>query len=92
VLGLTCAYGAMQLLARFIPTEMMASMPYLRGLGLNLHVVVFASVISLAAAALFSLTPMLRLPGARIREGLTEGRPRCGRHDVAAVRIEHGGG
>jgi macrolide transport system ATP-binding/permease protein len=73
VLGLTCAYGAMQLLARFIPTEMMASMPYLRGLGLNLHVVVFASVISLAAAALFSLTPMLRLPGTRIREGLTEG-------------------
>ena len=34
---------------------------------------VFASVILLAAAALFSLTPMLRLPVTAIREGLTEG-------------------
>jgi predicted RNase H-like nuclease len=72
VLGLTCAYGAMQLLATFIPTEMMASMPYLRGLGLNLHVIVFACVISLAAGVLFSLTPVVRLPGTGIREGLTE--------------------
>jgi macrolide transport system ATP-binding/permease protein len=73
VLGLTCAYGAMQLLERFIPTGMMASMPYLRGLGLNFHVIVFACVISLAAGVLFSLTPVVRLPGTAIRAGLTEG-------------------
>jgi predicted permease len=73
VLGLTGAYGAMRSLARFIPTDMMASMPYLRGLGFNLHVIVFALVILLAAAALFSLTPMLRLPVTAIREGLTDG-------------------
>jgi macrolide transport system ATP-binding/permease protein len=73
VLGLTGAYGAMRSLARFIPTDMMASMPYLRGLGFNFHVMVFAAAISLAAAALFSLTPMLRLPVTAIREGLTDG-------------------
>jgi predicted permease len=73
VLGLTGAYGAMRSLAALIPTDMMASMPYLRGLGLNLHVIVFALVILLAAAALFSLTPMLRLPVTAIREGLTDG-------------------
>jgi macrolide transport system ATP-binding/permease protein len=73
VLGLTGAYGAMRSLAAFIPTDMMASMPYLRGLGFNLHVIVFALVILLAAAALFSLTPMLRLPVTAIREGLTDG-------------------
>ena len=73
VLGLTGAYGAMRSLARFIPRDMMASMPYLRGLGLSVHVIVFALVILLAAAALFSLTPMLRLPVMAIREGLTDG-------------------
>jgi macrolide transport system ATP-binding/permease protein len=73
VLGLTGAYGTMRLLAKFIPTDMMASMPYLRGLGLNLHVMVFASVILLMSAGLFSLTPMLRLPMGTIREGLADG-------------------
>ncbi len=73
VLGLTGAYGAMRLLAKFIPTDMMASMPYLRGLGLNLHVMLFASVILLTSAGLFSLTPMLRLPMGAIREGLADG-------------------
>ncbi len=73
VLGLTGAYGAMRSLAKYIPTDMMASMPYLRGLGFNLHVIIFALVILLAAAALFSLTPMLRLAVTAIREGLTDG-------------------
>jgi predicted permease len=72
VLGLTGAYGAMRSLAKFIPTDMMASMPYLRGLGLNLHVIVFACAISLAAAVLFSLTPV-RLSWTAIRAGLTDG-------------------
>lgn len=73
VLGLTCAYAAMQLLQTFIPTGMMASMPYLLGLGLNFHVIAFACVISLAAAVLFSLTPVVRIPGTAICTGLTEG-------------------
>jgi predicted permease len=71
--GLALAYGAMQLLTQFIPKDMLASMPYLQGLGLNLHVMVFACVVSVAAGVLFSLTPALHLPLSGMREGLVEG-------------------
>jgi len=73
VVGVACAYEAMRLLTRLIPVEMMDGMPYLRGLGLNPHVLLFAVVISLFVGVLFSLTPVLRLPGAGMREGLAEG-------------------
>jgi macrolide transport system ATP-binding/permease protein len=72
-LGLVSAYWAMQLLTRLIPADMMASMPYLRGLGLNLHVLVYAAVISLLAALLFSITPTLRLSSSGMRAGIAEG-------------------
>ena len=73
VLGLLCAYGAMQVLLRLISKDMLSNMPYLGGIGLNLHVVAIAGLISLFAAALFALTPVLRLPLAQLREGLTDG-------------------
>ncbi|MGI8771410.1 MAG: ADOP family duplicated permease [Acidobacteriaceae bacterium] len=72
-LGLMAAYGAMQILLRLISKDMMSSMPYLHGLGLNLHVLLFAAAISLLAAALFSITPMLRLPLRKVQDGLTQG-------------------
>ncbi len=72
-LGLLCAYGAMQVLTRLLSKDMLSYMPYLRGIGLNSHVVAFAGLISLLAAALFALTPVLRLPLAQLREGLTDG-------------------
>ena len=52
---------------------MLGNMPYLAGLGLNLHVFSFAAAISLVAVILFSATPMLRLPLSEIRQGLAEG-------------------
>jgi len=73
VLGLGAADGAMQILMRLISKDLMAYMPYLAGLGLNSHVLIFALAIALFAAALFSLPPLLRLPLAKLREGLTEG-------------------
>ena len=73
VLGLASAYGAMRLLTRLIPKDMMAGMPYLQDIGLNLHVVIFACVISIAAGVLFSLMPTLRLPLAEMARGLNEG-------------------
>jgi macrolide transport system ATP-binding/permease protein len=73
VLGLVGASWAMQLLPRLIPADMMASMPYLRGLGLNFRVVAYAGVVSLLAAALFSITPTLRLSSWEVREGMAEG-------------------
>jgi predicted permease len=72
-LGLMAAYGAMQILLRLISKDAMSTMPYLHGLGLNMHVLVFAGAISLLAAALFSITPMLRLPLRKVQEGLTDG-------------------
>jgi len=52
---------------------MMASMPYLAGLGLNSHVQAFAVAISLGATLLFSITPMFRLSISEMRDGLAEG-------------------
>jgi predicted permease len=72
-LGLLSAYGAMQVLTRLLPKDMLSFMPYLRGIGLNSHVMAFAVAISLLAAALFALAPVLRLPMGQLREGLTDG-------------------
>jgi macrolide transport system ATP-binding/permease protein len=74
LLGVVSAYFASQVLLRLIPKDMVVlHMPYLRGLGLNAHVLWFAAVIALFATVIFSLTPILRLSFSEMREGLTEG-------------------
>ncbi len=73
VFGVALAYWVMQLFAHYIPKDMMASMPYLHGLGLNGRVLLFACAISLIAGVLFSLTPALRLSWSDMREGLNDG-------------------
>ena len=73
LLGLVAADGVMHVLLSLISKDFMNSMPYLSGLGLNSHVLIFAVAISAFAAALFSLPPVLRLPLTKLREGLTEG-------------------
>ncbi len=73
VLGLGAADGTMQILMRLISQDLMAYVPYLAGLGLNSHVLMFALAIAALAAVLFSLPPLLRLPLNKLREGLTEG-------------------
>jgi len=73
LLGLATAYSAMQSLTRLISKNMMSGMPYLQGLGLNLHVLAFAAVISALAVVLFALAPLVRLPLTRMQEGLAEG-------------------
>jgi predicted permease len=72
-LGLLCADGAMQVLMRLISKDMLSYMPYLGGIGLKSHVVAFAGLVALVAAALFAMTPVLRLPLAQVREGLMDG-------------------
>jgi macrolide transport system ATP-binding/permease protein len=73
VLGVTAALESMRLLATLIPKDMLASMPFLRGLGLNWHIAVFACVLAAAAGALFAFTPMVRLRFTEIRDGLAQG-------------------
>lgn len=72
-LGVFTAYGSMGLLIRLIPAEMMANMPYLNGLGLNVRVAIFAFAIALMAAVLFSVAPMTRMSVRETQEGLREG-------------------
>jgi macrolide transport system ATP-binding/permease protein len=72
-LGLVAAQWAMRLLTRLIPENMMAGMPFLHGLGLNVRVSAFACAISLLAAVLFAITPTLRLSFSEMRAGLAEG-------------------
>jgi macrolide transport system ATP-binding/permease protein len=73
VAGIVLAYGAMHLLLRLIPADMMATMPYLAGLGLNARVMTFAAVVSVLAAALFALIPTIRMRFAKMQEGLADG-------------------
>jgi predicted permease len=72
-IGVTLAWTAMRLLVGMIPKEMMASMPYLRGLELNARVMGFAVAIAILMSVFFALTPALRLSLSEMREGLTEG-------------------
>ena len=72
-LGLVTADAAMHILLKLISKDLMANLPYLTGLGLNSHVLLFAGCVAVLAAALFSLPPIVRLPLAKLREGLTEG-------------------
>ncbi len=73
LLGVLAAQGAMRILTSLISQDMLEGMPYLNGLGLNLHVLEFAAGISFVAVILFSVTPMLRLPLSELRSGLAEG-------------------
>lgn len=73
LLGLAAAGAGMQVLIRLLSKDMMSGMPYLQGLGLNSHVLAFAGAVSVLAATLFSLPPVVRLPLTKLREGLTEG-------------------
>jgi macrolide transport system ATP-binding/permease protein len=72
-LGLGLAIVVMNLFLRLIPTDRLASMPYLRAVGLNFHVLLFTALVSLAAGILFSLLPAWRISFSHLRESLTEG-------------------
>jgi macrolide transport system ATP-binding/permease protein len=73
VLGLAAAGGAMRILLRLISKDMLSGMPYLNGLGINLHVLGFAITVALLAATLLSVAPITRMSFSKVREGLTEG-------------------
>jgi len=71
--GLGLAYGGMKVLSGLISKQMMTGMPFLRGLGLNAHVLEFAASLAVLAGILFSITPILHFRFSNMRDGLTEG-------------------
>ena len=73
VIGLTAADGAMHLLTRLIPADTLASMPYLQGLGLSPHVLLFTLAVAFFSVAIFSFTPIISMSREEMRAGLTEG-------------------
>jgi predicted permease len=72
-IGLLLADGGMKLLVGMISRDMMIGIPFLRGLGMSMHVLVFAAGLSTLAAVLFSVTPILHFRFSKMRDGLTEG-------------------
>jgi len=71
--GLALAQAGMKTLSGLISKDMMIGMPYLRGLGLNAHVLLFAVVLAGMAALLFAITPILHFRFSNMRDGLVEG-------------------
>jgi predicted permease len=70
--GLAFAYVGTRVLSGLITRDMMAHVPYLQGLGLNAHALLFTGCLAVLAAILFSITPILHLGLSKMREGLTE--------------------
>lgn len=73
LLGLGFAYAVMRGLVGLISKDMMSGMPFLRGLGLNAHVLGFAACLALLAGILFSITPILHFRLLKMQDGLSEG-------------------
>lgn len=73
--GLGIAFGAeaMRLVHQFVPRDMLATMPYLQGTGMNMHVVAFSAAISILAGLVFAYMPYMRITRGDLREDLTEG-------------------
>ncbi len=70
--GLGFAYGGMKVLSGLISKDMMIGMPYLRGLGLSPHVLLFTGCLAALAAILFAITPILHFRFSKMRDGLME--------------------
>jgi len=73
VAGVLVSAGVMRLLGSFVPEDMAANMPFLKGVQLNAHTLVFAAAIGLFAAAITALTPVLRVSSRSVRDELAEG-------------------
>ena len=67
------AVWIMSLLKRLVPKVMADAMPYLAGVGMNSHTILFAIAIALMATLIMSATPAIRLSFQSIRDGLGEG-------------------
>ena len=71
--GLLVAAALIRLLARIIPKDMAARMPFLEGAGPNAHTAAFAAGVAVLAALLLAVTPTLLLGFQKVRDGLADG-------------------
>ena len=73
VLGLAGASELIRLLTALIPDDLLAAVPFLNDLHLNAAACIFAGAIVLLAAALFSVTPVLRISLSGIAMDMAQG-------------------
>ena len=71
--GVIVASGIMKFLGRLVPKNMASNMPFLGGVGLNLHTVTFAAAIAMVVSLLLAVMPMLQLSFREVRDGLVDG-------------------
>jgi macrolide transport system ATP-binding/permease protein len=79
VAGVLVGSGLMKLLARLVPKDMAANLPFLEGIGMNAHSGAFAAALALLASLLLAATPTFRLSFQKVRDGLTDGNRAAGR-------------
>jgi macrolide transport system ATP-binding/permease protein len=70
--GLILAAWGMRFLATLVPSDRLADMPYLQGLGLNARAVACAAGLSFFAGILFALVPAIRTSLSEMMEGLKQ--------------------
>jgi len=78
VLGVVWARWGVDLLLAAVPGQLMARMPYLRGLTLNLEVLEFTLAVSLITGIVFGLVPALQTSHLDLQESLKEGTRAAG--------------
>lgn len=71
--GLAFAAWLIQLLRRLVPASMVMKLPFLDQVRLNAHTALFALAIWIIVAALFTVTPALRMAGQDLHNALAEG-------------------
>ena len=73
IIGLALAAAGMRFLTSLLRADMVARLPSLQGIGLNVRLVAFAIGVSLVAAVVFALTPVVRASMSERFAGLKDG-------------------
>ena len=73
IIGLALAAAGMRFLTGLLRADMVARLPSLQGIGLNVRLVAFAIGVSLVAAVVFALTPVVRASMSERFAGLKDG-------------------
>jgi macrolide transport system ATP-binding/permease protein len=71
--GILFAAWAMRVLMKLVSPDMLDGLPMLRGLGLNANVLAYAVEVTLLAAVLFAVVPVLRIRAADLHGGMVDG-------------------
>ena len=73
IIGLALAAAGMRFLTNLLSADMVVRLPSLQGIGLNVRLVAFAIGVSLVAAVVFALTPVVRASMSDRFAGLKDG-------------------